>query len=243
MSKQKTKQTPKPTALKNLKTIRKARGYTQQAVADELHINVKTYGYYENGITPIPSDILKDLARVLDISTDYLLGVPNAPLHVGNDEIQKLTGLNECSIETLRNLKQLDGTLVQAQLINLSLGGAPLTAFSKGSLSVLNTLLINYEVFNTFATAFIHYATNEFTHPVHREKQKDGTGKWVPLNEDEFGLSTDKRPDDSVTIKINEYNTRALHKNTLDILINEYANAYRKAINQKVPTLKGTSEK
>ena len=44
MSKQKTKQTPKPTALKNLKTIRKARGYTQQAVADELHIN-DTLGY------------------------------------------------------------------------------------------------------------------------------------------------------------------------------------------------------
>jgi transcriptional regulator with XRE-family HTH domain len=229
-------------ALKNLKTIRKARGYTQQGLADELHINVKTYGYYENGITTIPSDILIDLARILDISIDYILGLPNAPLHIGNDEIQKITGLNECSIETLRNLKQLDGTLYQAQLINLSLGGAPLTAFTKGSLSVLNTLLVNYDDFNNFASAFIHYATNEFTHPVHREKQPDGCGKWVPLSDNEFGLATDNSPEDRVTIKINEYQTKAIHKNTLDILINRYADNYRKEVNKKkkVPSLKGT---
>ena len=225
--------------LENLKTIRKARGYTQQQLADELGIEYKTYNQYENGKNPIPSNYLVQIAKILDISTDYILGVPNAPLHVGNDEIEKITGLNECSIETLRNLKRDDTFLVQAQLINLSLGGTPLTAFNHGALSVLNALLTNSEDFNTFATAFIHYALNDFTHPVHKEMGSDGCGKWRLLSPDEFGLCTDtSKPEDNIHFKLNEYHTKALHKNTLDILINGFADLYYKNAHKKLPTLK-----
>lgn len=226
-----------PVPLTRVIELRKAKKLSMEDISEVLEIDRGTYSRYENGLSILPSDKLIKLSKCLGVSTDYLLGL-DTHLNKGNEEFMQYTGLNECSIETLRTLKQYDCILGQAQLIHLSLGGKPLTAFKRGNISVLNTLLANPDDFNTFATAFIHYATNEFIHPVHREKQKDGTGKWVPLDEDEFGLCTDINDlEDSVSIKINEYNTMALHKNTLDILINAFAKAYKKAINKKVPVL------
>ena len=226
-----------PVPLTRVIELRKAKKLSMEDISEVLEIDRGTYSRYENGLSILPSDKLIKLSKCLGVSTDYLLGL-DTHLNKGNEEFMQYTGLNECSIETLSTLKQYDCILGQAQLIHLSLGGKPLTAFKRGNISVLNTLLANPDDFNTFATAFIHYATNEFIHPVHREKQKDGTGKWVPLNEDEFGLCTDINDlEDSVSIKINEYNTMALHKNTLDILINAFAKAYKKAINKKVPVL------
>lgn len=235
--KKKTRKPEQTIPLDILREVRRAKKLSQDDIAEVLDIDRGTYARIEQGLSPLyPCDLIK-LSKCLEVSVDFLLGL-DTHVNKGNEEFMQYTGLNECSIETLRTLKQYDCILGQAQLIHLSLGGKPLTAFKRGNISVLNTLLANPDDFNTFATAFIHYATNEFIHPVHREKQKDGTGKWVPLNENEFGLCTDINDlEDSVSIKINEYNTMALHKNTLDILINAFAKAYKKTINKKVPVL------
>ena len=60
----------------NLKQIRKSRGLTQQQVADAIAEKVATYRTWERGTTNFNITQLVDCARVLDCSTDEILGMP-----------------------------------------------------------------------------------------------------------------------------------------------------------------------
>src|SRR5580692_8056065 len=57
--------------------LRKAAGYTQEQLATELGISRRRVAYYEAESDHPPASLLTDLARVLNTSTDELLG--NAP--------------------------------------------------------------------------------------------------------------------------------------------------------------------
>ena len=61
---------------KRLKAIRKKRGITQQAIAEQLNLAVRSYQRYEaiNGFCDPPLSTLIQLADILDVSIDYLLG-------------------------------------------------------------------------------------------------------------------------------------------------------------------------
>jgi transcriptional regulator with XRE-family HTH domain len=54
-------------------TIRKERGMTQQALAEQLGIAQQTLGHYEVARARIAADLLPPLARLLDVSLDELL--------------------------------------------------------------------------------------------------------------------------------------------------------------------------
>lgn len=238
MSKKKIDIPVPPVPLEQLRMIRKTEGYTLESISEVLDIDRGTYTRYEKGITPIPSNILIRLSQVLRVSTDFILGL-DTHLNKGNDEFMKYTGLNETSIETLRKLFIDDIALRKFQAIGLTMGAPLLTALSHQNTSVLNILLSNPDDFERFATAFIHYADNDFTHPVRRELQQDGTDKWVPLEDNQLGLCTNlSKLEDSVTIRFNEDNLKAIHKNTLDILINRYADKYHQETHKKLPILK-----
>lgn len=56
-----------------LAALRKAAGFTQHQLADELGISRRRIAYYESESEHPPSNLLADLARVLNISTDQLL--------------------------------------------------------------------------------------------------------------------------------------------------------------------------
>jgi len=60
-----------------LAQLRKAAGYTQEQLATELGISRRRVAYYEAESDHPPASLLTDLARVLNTSTDELLG--NAP--------------------------------------------------------------------------------------------------------------------------------------------------------------------
>jgi len=60
-------------ALRRIKDLRVDSDWTQQYVADLLHIRRSTYSAYENSANAVPIDILKNLALIYDTSTDYLL--------------------------------------------------------------------------------------------------------------------------------------------------------------------------
>ena len=223
--------------LTQLKMVRKAEKISQESIAEVLGIDRKTYSRYEKGLSPIPSDILIALSKELRVSTDFILGL-DTHLNKGTEEFMEYTGLSEQSIETLRQLHIEDIELCKFQLIGLSMGAPVLTALQNRNIKVLDTFLANADRFGSFATAFIHFANNDFTYPVHREMQPDGCDKWVPIKEHQLGLCTDlSKPEDSVAIKLNEYNTRALHKNTLDFLINDFADKYHKDTHKKIPAL------
>ena len=60
------------------KQLRHLRGYnavTQREIADALCIDRSTYAYYELGETPPSLLMLVRLAKLYDVTTDYLLGI------------------------------------------------------------------------------------------------------------------------------------------------------------------------
>jgi transcriptional regulator with XRE-family HTH domain len=57
-----------------LAQLRKAAGYTQEQLASELGISRRRIAYYEAESDHPPANLLADLARILNVSTDALLG-------------------------------------------------------------------------------------------------------------------------------------------------------------------------
>ena len=57
-----------------LKTIRKNRGYTIQAIADGIGIASRTYQNYEYSQREVSTETLYKLADFYGVTTDYLLG-------------------------------------------------------------------------------------------------------------------------------------------------------------------------
>lgn len=57
-----------------IREIREDYFYTQQHIADLLHIGQRTYSDYESGKTRIPIDNLLILARYYNVSLDYITG-------------------------------------------------------------------------------------------------------------------------------------------------------------------------
>ncbi|WP_298019990.1 helix-turn-helix domain-containing protein [uncultured Dysosmobacter sp.] len=66
--------------LERIRALREDRDWTQQELADMLHINRRTYSAYENGVNALPLDILIAIAHIYHTSTDYLLGLTDISL-------------------------------------------------------------------------------------------------------------------------------------------------------------------
>ncbi len=58
-----------------LAQLRKAAGYTQQQLADEIGATRRMVAYYEGESEHPPANLLIDLAKALSVSTDELLGM------------------------------------------------------------------------------------------------------------------------------------------------------------------------
>lgn len=58
-----------------LRDMREDSDVTQRELAEYLHIKQNTYSQYENGQRQLPIEILIDLAKFYNTSTDYLLGL------------------------------------------------------------------------------------------------------------------------------------------------------------------------
>ena len=58
-----------------IKEERKNRNLTQEEVAKKLKIDRKTYNRYEQGINKIQIETLIELAKLYEVTADYLLGI------------------------------------------------------------------------------------------------------------------------------------------------------------------------
>lgn len=88
-----------------IEKLRREKGYdTQEALAIKSGMSVKSYRKFLKTGT-LNAENLKALAVALNVSVDYLLGAVTFK-NVGNDEITKLTGLSDKSIEVLREIKR-----------------------------------------------------------------------------------------------------------------------------------------
>ena len=100
-----------PTRCIRLKELRTKHKYSQANIAQILNVTTKTYrtweiGYYHSkaNATIFPSiscEHIEKLSDIYNVSTDYILGKSDC-LSVENEEIHKLTGLNNNAIETLK---------------------------------------------------------------------------------------------------------------------------------------------
>lgn len=64
-------------ASKRIAELRKERGWTQENLADKLHVSTSVIGHCERGRN-IPIDILCQIAKCFETSTDYLLGLTDS---------------------------------------------------------------------------------------------------------------------------------------------------------------------
>lgn len=63
-----------------IRAIREDLSFTQQKIADLLHVGQRTYADYESGKTRIPIDNIMILARFYNVSMDYITGASNVKL-------------------------------------------------------------------------------------------------------------------------------------------------------------------
>ncbi len=57
--------------------LRESRDLKQKDIAEALNIPARTYGNYEAGTRAIPFDILIEISKFYNTSTDYILKVTN----------------------------------------------------------------------------------------------------------------------------------------------------------------------
>ena len=62
-----------------LKDLREDNDLTQRELAERLHISQNTYSQYENGVRQLPIEILIEISRIYDVSTDYILRLTDNP--------------------------------------------------------------------------------------------------------------------------------------------------------------------
>ena len=103
-----------------LAELRKAAGYTQVEFAQEVGISQRMVAYYENPEAHPPAHLLSDMARVLGITTDELLGTAPARRvkKVGNNRLERrLQAIEKLPPQEKRQVLQvIDAFIERGQL-------------------------------------------------------------------------------------------------------------------------------
>jgi transcriptional regulator with XRE-family HTH domain len=98
-----------------LKDLRVKNNKTQKEIAAVLNVSVSTIGMYETGKRKPDGEMLKELAKLYKVSTDYLLGhktiTPNHPnpdiaKFLTDNQIEKLEVTKDVSVEDLKELME-----------------------------------------------------------------------------------------------------------------------------------------
>jgi len=88
---------------KRLAEIRKIKGLKQSDLANIINMRAAGISKYESGISQPNLDTLKQIAKIFDVSTDYLLGVSDVPTRANNGDIS----LNDDEIALIEAYKKL----------------------------------------------------------------------------------------------------------------------------------------
>lgn len=65
--------------LKRIKEIRKEKGYSQEKIAKKIGMEQTQYSRYERGENEIKVNVLIDICKALNVSSDYLLELTDNP--------------------------------------------------------------------------------------------------------------------------------------------------------------------
>ena len=79
----------------NLKTIRKAKGYTQEELAIKVNVVRQTVSKWEKGLSVPDADVLSHIAEVLEVSVSELLGADIKQEYSKNEVAEQLAKISE----------------------------------------------------------------------------------------------------------------------------------------------------
>lgn len=79
----------------NLKTIRKAKGYTQEELAIKVNVVRQTVSKWEKGLSVPDADVLSHIAEVLEVSVSELLGAEIKQEDSKNEVAEQLAKISE----------------------------------------------------------------------------------------------------------------------------------------------------
>lgn len=109
----------------NLKTIRKNKGFTQEELANRLHVTRQTISKWEKGYSVPDADLLSKLADELDVSVSELLGKDEIPAEETDSLANQLARINEqLSIKNRRAKRVWKAVIVFAIVFFLVIPGA-----------------------------------------------------------------------------------------------------------------------
>ncbi|EJS72935.1 helix-turn-helix domain-containing protein [Bacillus cereus] len=93
-----------------LKEARKAQKLTQEELAKKVNATKGTISNYENGHSTPSNEMLKDLANILKVTTDYLLGRQDTSIH--SNDLPELTKKDTRDIarDLEKTLEQLENS-------------------------------------------------------------------------------------------------------------------------------------
>ena len=91
----------------NFRRAREQNNFTQEEVAKKLGVSRTAYVRYEKGERECSFETLRNLANILSVTTDYLLGRETAAVSLSKKQITLLNmfdGLNDTGQSTLMNV-------------------------------------------------------------------------------------------------------------------------------------------
>lgn len=101
---------------KNLKTLRKQKGFSQEELASRLHVVRQTISKWEKNLSVPDADTLIRLAEILEVSVSELLGskieTENENENVTNDVAEQLSRINEQLAMKNRRSRRIWKTIV-----------------------------------------------------------------------------------------------------------------------------------
>ncbi|WP_077302437.1 helix-turn-helix domain-containing protein [Virgibacillus pantothenticus] len=89
-----------------LTDVRVENGFGQKDIAEKLNITTSAYGYYEQGKNEPSIETIRTLAKLFDVSTDYLLGLIDQPKHPIIFTIKDDFTLTESELQTVKQMKE-----------------------------------------------------------------------------------------------------------------------------------------
>ena len=79
----------------NIRTTRKARGYSQEELAIRLNVVRQTVSKWEKGLSVPDAELLSKMAEVLEVSVEELLGEPKTQPREDDAVVEQLARINE----------------------------------------------------------------------------------------------------------------------------------------------------
>ena len=109
---------------KRIVHLRELKGWSQREIALRVKLNASVMNRIESGERPVKDQELADIARALDTTSDYLLGITDNPIQM-NEDAKDEKDIAKRMKEFTRDLTSSDG---------LNFSGEPMSDDAKESL-------------------------------------------------------------------------------------------------------------